>query len=205
MIDQDTPAPRMSLPAAGPAGRRRAVMIAAVVLLVAVAAFATTSFSQGFGGFGPGFGHFGHGWGGPFGGGPIDSAWVEARLKRMIGHLAIELDATPEQQQKLQAIVTAAAKDVLPAREKMLAARQQARDLLTQATVDRAALEKLRADQIATADATSKRVLQAVADAAEVLTPDQRKKLADMLPPRRGSGWGWRGRMGGFWGGGPRD
>jgi Spy/CpxP family protein refolding chaperone len=213
MTDHDTPALQTSLPARRPCARRRVMMIVAAALaVVLIGAFATTSFSQGFGGFGPGFGHFGPGWGGPFAGGPIDPAWIEARLGRMIRHLAVELDATAEQQQKLQAIVTAAAKDVLPVREKMWAARRQTRELLTQTTVDRAALEKLRAEQIATADATSKRVLQAVADAAEVLTPDQRKKLAEMLPAGgRGPGWGWRGpgwgmgRMGGFWGGGPRN
>jgi periplasmic protein CpxP/Spy len=209
MTDHETPAPQTSPPARRPCARRRAVTIAAVALaLVLIGAYATTSFSQGFGGFGHGFGP---GFGGPFAGGPVDPAWIEARLGRMIRHLAVELDATAEQQQKLQAIVTTAAKDVLPVREKMQAARQQARDLLTQTTVDRAALEKLRAEQIATADATSKRVLQAIADAAEVLTPDQRKKLAEMLPAGgRGPGWGWHGpgmmgRMGGFWGGGPRN
>ena len=74
-------------------------------------------------------------------------------------------------------------KDVLPARERAFAARRQARELLTATTIDRAAIEKLRADQIALADSVSKRVTQALGDAAEVLSPEQRRKLSDRIPP----------------------
>jgi Spy/CpxP family protein refolding chaperone len=110
----------------------------------------------------------------------------------MIRHLSIEIDATTDQQEKLRAIVRDAIKDVLPVREKMQAARATARELLTQQTIDRAAIEKFRTDQIAIHDAASKRLVAAVADAAEVLTPEQRRKLSDMFPGR-----------GGYWGGGP--
>jgi len=82
-----------------------------------------------------------------------------------------------------------------------MAARTTARDLLTQQTIDRAAIEKLRVDQIAVHDAASKRLVQAVADAAEALTPEQRRKLGNMLPPRGGpmdrgpwGNWGGFGR-----------
>jgi periplasmic protein CpxP/Spy len=142
-------------------------------------------------GFGPGFGP-------PFGGvlrsGLFDGAieaLVEAHADRMVRHLSIEIDATAEQQDKLRAIVRDAVKDLLPMREKLMAARATARELLTQQTIDRAAIEKFRADQIAFHDAASKRLVQAVADAAEVLTPEQRRKIGDMSP------------RGGFWGRGP--
>ena len=86
--------------------------------------------------------------------------------------------------------------------EKVQAARVTGRELLTQQTIDRAALEKLRADQIAIHDAASRRLIQAIADAAEALTPEQRRKMAAMLPPPGGAaGWGrapWGG-WGGFW------
>ena len=124
-------------------------------------------------------------------------AVIEAHADRMIRHVSIEIDATTEQQDKLRTIVRGAVKDLLPIRDKVVAARATARDLFTQQTIDRTAIEKLRADQIAIHDAASKRLVQAVADAAEVLTPEQRRKLADMLPPRRAA-WGR-----GPWGGGP--
>lgn len=205
MTEQDDVAETRPPQAHRGGARIKAIYIAAAVLGAAmIGAFASSSFSQGFGGFGPGFGY------GtrsnlrdvPFG--AFDPAQMSDRADRMIRHLAIEIDATTEQQQKLSAIITAAIKDLAPVPDNMLAFRRQGRDLLTQQTIDRAALEKLRADQIATVDAASKRLVQALADAAEVLTPEQRRKLSDMLPPRGGPGewnhgpapgWGMRG----FW------
>jgi protein CpxP len=145
------------------------------------------------GGFGRGFAAD---WQGGLFSGAIEAV-IEAHADRMIRHVSIEIDATTEQQDKLRAIVRGAVKDLLPVREKVLAARTTARELLTQQTIDRGAIEKLRADQIAIHDAASKRLVQAVADAAEVLTPEQRRKLSTMLPPRGGR-WG-----GGPWGHGP--
>jgi Spy/CpxP family protein refolding chaperone len=62
---------------------------------------------------------------------------------------------------------------------KIKQARQQAIDLMGAETVDRAAIENLRAEQFALMDASSKRLTQALADAADVLTVAQRKKLAE--------------------------
>jgi Spy/CpxP family protein refolding chaperone len=119
-------------------------------------------------------------------------ALVEAHADRMIRHLSIDIDATADQQERLRAIVRDAIKDLLPVREKMRAARAAARQLLTEQTIDRAAIEKFRSDQIAIHDAASKRLVAAVADAGEVLTGEQRRKLNDMLAA-----------YGGRWGGGP--
>jgi periplasmic protein CpxP/Spy len=125
-------------------------------------------------------------------------AVIEARADRAVRHLAIEIDATPEQQDKLRAIVRDGVKDLLPVREKLMTARATARELLTQETIDRTAIEKFRTDMLATHDAVSKRLLQAVADAAEVLTPVQRRKIADLAAAHHrpwGPGWGadpWR-------------
>ena len=72
----------------------------------------------------------------PFGGwdnlvpNSVIEAFIDARADRMIRHLAVEIDATNEQQDKLKAILHATVKDVLPVREKMLAARVTARELL---------------------------------------------------------------------------
>jgi protein CpxP len=161
-------------------GRRAAVLTAAALGASLLGALATTSLGQAFG---PPW----HAMGGM--GGPLTQAQIEDRADRMVRHVAIEIDANAEQQSKLEAIVKSAIKDILPMREKAAAARQQARDLFAAPTIDRAAIEKLRTEQIANADAFSKRLVQALADAADVLTPDQRKKLNAMLPP---AGGGWR-------------
>ena len=197
-------------------GRKSAYLLGAIAIgLTAVAVFASASFSDGLrhglvnvrdtnvehaafdGRFGPTFG----GWDNFLPNSVIET-FIDARADRMIRHLAVEIDATNEQQDKLKAIVHATVKDVLPVRDKVLAARATARELLSQPTIDRAAIEKLRAEQIATHEAVSKQLVQAVADAADALTPEQRRKIIDMLPPggpgfdRGPPRWGWGG---GFW------
>ena len=170
-------------------GRGRAAVVVLIVALAGglVGALVTKSFSQGFG---PPW-HGGGMMGGPMMGGPMGPAFSPERADRMVRHLAIELDANADQQAKLQAIVKSAVGDLAPMREKVLAARQQARALLTGPAIDRGAIEKLRSEQIATVDALSKRAAQALGDAAEVLTPEQRKKLDELLPPAGGYWQPW--------------
>jgi periplasmic protein CpxP/Spy len=138
--------------------------------------------------------HWHHGHGGPgFMSGPIDPADVDRRVTWMTDHLAKDVNATTEQRDKLASIAKAAAKDLLPLRDTMRDARTKARELFANPTVDRAAIETLRADQIANADAMSKRVSTAIADAAEILTPEQRKQLSERMAKHDGGpGWGWR-------------
>ena len=174
-------------------GRAAAVILGVALAGGIIGAFATTSFSQGFG---PPFHMTVRG---PMGFGPLTTDQLVDRADRAVRHVAIELDATPEQQQKLQAIAKSAVTDLAPLRDKVRTTREKVRDLLTASTVDRAAIEKLRAEQVATMDALSKRIAQAVGDAAEVLTPEQRRKLGDMLPPLGEPGRGGPGGPGGYW------
>jgi protein CpxP len=116
---------------------------------------------------------------------------VNERIEKMVKHLAVEVDATPEQQQKLTAIARSAAKDLAPLRGQAMETRKQAMELLSAPNVDRAAIEKLRVSKLQRADAASKRITQAFADAAEVLTPEQRKKLAEHAGRMRGHRRPW--------------
>jgi Spy/CpxP family protein refolding chaperone len=113
-----------------------------------------------------------------------DPAKRDAQVERMVKRAASRIDATPEQQQKLTAIVKGAANDILPMRDKLRTAGRQAVALTAAPTVDRDGIERLRAEQVALADAVTKRVTQALADAAEVLTPEQRKKVAERIGSR---------------------
>jgi len=121
--------------------------------------------------------------------GPIDPARLDQNIERMTRHFAVEVDATVEQQAKLAVIAKAAANDLLPLREQAQRARQDGLDLLAAPTVDRAAIERLRTSEIQLADQASKRIAQAIADAAEVLTPEQRKALAERISYRPWSRW----------------
>ena len=110
--------------------------------------------------------------------GPIDPAELDERIERMLKHLYVEIDATEEQKQRLEPIVKDAAKDLLPMRRSLHDGRRQAIELLTQDRIDPAAIEALRARHLHLADDASRRLTRAIADAAEVLTPAQRKDLA---------------------------
>jgi periplasmic protein CpxP/Spy len=181
-----TPAP--GSPA--PVRRRRGALFALLIALGVgtTAFFAGQAFSQ------PGFGPFGHGgWHGRgFMMGQMDPAQIEDRADRMVRHLAIEVDATNEQQERLRAVVKSAVRDLVPMREKGQAARQRAHELLLAPTIDRAAIEAFRAEQIALVDTASKRFAQAVTDAASILSAEQRRKIEDRMHPQPGFWGGWR-------------
>lgn len=161
--------------------RRRFFRRATIAALVGslAAGIGATAWAHG----GPGGWHRG---GGGFMGGPMDPAKMDEQIERRVKHFAVEVDATPEQVAKLTQIAKAAAKDLRPLREKARDARKRGMELLSAPTIDRAAIERLRAEQIQAADAASRRVSQALADTAEVLTPEQRKKFAERMQQRHG-------------------
>ena len=134
------------------------------------------------------FAHSGYcGWHrGGFMGATSDPAAVDAHLDHALRHLYVEIDATDAQKQQLAPIVKGAAHDLLPIRAKVHDARRQAIELLSQPNIDRAALETLRADQLKLVEAASQRLTQALSDVADVLTPEQKQRLAEHINSRHG-------------------
>ena len=89
--------------------------------------------------------------------------------------------------------------EIAPNPEEHAALRKRALELLAAPAIDRAEVEKLRAQAVAAFDAKSKAMVGGLLDIADQLTPDQRAKLAaqiEAMPPH--------GPMMGPWGGGPR-
>jgi len=122
-------------------------------------------------------------------GAPLDPARLDEHVDRMLRHLYVEIDATDAQKGQLAPIVKAAAADLLPLHAKIHDTRRQAVELLSQASVDRAALESLRDEKIKLVEQGSRRLTQALADVADVLTPEQKRQLAEHVGR-------WRGRHG---------
>ncbi len=186
-----------------PAGKGRKLAIAGVAALAVTALGAGAVYSQsgpGWGWGGPGYGHGGHGPGGyGYGGygpgghggyGPMREGmprrgWMMGfGPERMIDFALTSVGATSEQKLKITEIAQSAMNDLRPLRDRRYTMGLKLAILLKADTVDRAAIEKLRADEFAAFEAGSKRAAQAIADAAEVLTPQQRQQLVQRWESR---------------------
>jgi len=99
----------------------------------------------------------------------------------MVQHLYVEIAATDTQKKQLDPIVKTAARDLMGLRGQMRDERRQALAVLTSDPIDRAALESIRTQHVQRTDQISKRVTQALADVADVLTPEQRRQLAERV------------------------
>jgi protein CpxP len=182
MVDQTNTKPSDPTPSPGHRSSRRGTFLIAMAAVALLAGLTGSMLSTAFG-QGQSWHHVSWHQGGVFGG-PLTPAQIDDRIDRATKHMAIELDATAEQQAKIASIAKAAVGDLRPLREKAQAARTQAVALLTAPTVDRSAIERLRAEQIGLAETASKRIAQALADSAEVLNPEQRRKVADWMAHR---------------------
>ena len=108
------------------------------------------------------------------------------RIDKMVNWVLDDVGATAEQKQRVAQIAKEGVQELMPMRAQHKAARGRAVDLFSQATIDRAAIEQLRVEELQLGEAASKRIAKAIADAAEVLTPEQRVKLALEWKKRRG-------------------
>jgi periplasmic protein CpxP/Spy len=126
-------------------------------------------------------GHHGH-----HGTQPMDPQEMSERIDKGVRWVLDDVNATPEQKQRVAEIAKAAVADLMPLRTQHRAARERAVQLLSQPSVDRSAIEALRVEELQLAESASKRFAQALADAAEVLTPEQRTKLAERWKKRMG-------------------
>ena len=149
-------------------------LMLATLLVAGAGALATTAHAMPAGGMGPGMAH-GHGMmmhGGP---GQPGRGPGAGPVQRMLD----QVQATPEQRTRIREILDAARADVRKLHEAAAPLREQARQLWSQPTIDAAAAEALRKQQFALRDQVGQRMLQARLDAAAVLSPEQRKALAD--------------------------
>lgn len=126
-----------------------------------------------------------------------------AFIQRVVLTELDSIGATAAQESKVHDIVAATASGLEQAPEQRQLLRKRAFDLLRAPTVDRAAVEKLRAEQVAQLDAMSKKLIASMLDVADQLTPEQRAKLAEHAEARMQHGPGGGGPMGGPWGGNP--
>lgn len=107
---------------------------------------------------------------------------------RGLGRALDAVDATDDQEDRIWAIVDGARAELRPTMRGFRDTRTAVMELIAAPTIDRAAVEKLRAERIAAIDEASKKVTAAAIEAAEVLTPEQRAKLVEHMKERKGPG-----------------
>ena len=98
------------------------------------------------------------------------TAWVLGRI-----------DASPEQETRINDIVNSLVGDLYPLRAEHRGYRRQLVTELARPQVDRQALEGIRADGLALASSASKTLLNAMMDITTVLSIEQRQELAAMI------------------------
>lgn len=125
----------------------------------------------------PGHGHGPHGGPGMMAPGGLFGGHMD--------HLLDAVNATDAQRSQIDAIFKAARQDLAGQRDTGKKLHQQMAGLYTAATIDAAAIEALRVQISAQHEAASKRLSQASVDAARVLTPEQRTKIAELLKKRQ--------------------
>jgi Spy/CpxP family protein refolding chaperone len=111
--------------------------------------------------------------------GAMDPAEMERHVGELVDHVLP--DGTAEQKARLAGIIRSAHGDFATFHAQLRQAHERAHALLMQPQVDRAALEALRVDEVRQVDAMSRRLVQAVGDAADMLTPEQRGRLFEHM------------------------
>jgi periplasmic protein CpxP/Spy len=102
--------------------------------------------------------------------------FIEFRVDRALEQVA----ASDEQKRQVQSILARGFDEHASAFETHEALRQQVHELLTAETIDHAAVEALRAEQVQRIDAVSRQLKDAVVEIAELLTPEQRRRLVEL-------------------------
>jgi protein CpxP len=95
--------------------------------------------------------------------------------------LLTKIGASEAQKTQIGAILKPAIDDMKSTHDAHFAAFKQFHEAISAPSIDRAQLETLRAAQVKLLDEASKRLVIAISDAAEVLSPEQRATLAQEI------------------------
>jgi protein CpxP len=96
-------------------------------------------------------------------------------------HMLDMVDATDAQRAQIKQIMSAARQDLKSQQTGGRNLQEQRMALFTAPNIDAAAIEALRVQVSAQHEVASKRMSQAMVDAARVLTPEQRAKMAERM------------------------
>jgi len=108
-----------------------------------------------------------------------------AMMDGMLPRLLDRVNATPEQRTQIQQILERDRGERQAQRQARQAMQDEAMTLFSQPTVDANAVQALRQKQMAMHDAASKRMTESMIEISRVLSPEQRKQMAEQMRQRR--------------------
>ena len=117
---------------------------------------------------------------------PIDAGQMSKMAERRIEHMLSEVDASKDQKAKAAEIVKKSVENAAPLAEQMRGNHEKLLTLLKAKEIDKAAVEQLRIEQLKAMDEVSKQMTQTMLALAELLTPEQRAKLAENMTKHGG-------------------
>jgi Spy/CpxP family protein refolding chaperone len=91
-----------------------------------------------------------------------------------------QIDASSEQREQIKALVAGTLEELMQLREQHQAHRAALVAALVKPAVDRAELERVRKAELELADRASHTIVTSLASMSEVLTPEQRARLAEL-------------------------
>jgi periplasmic protein CpxP/Spy len=106
-------------------------------------------------------------------------------VARAVDHLLDGLNATDAQRAQIKQIAQAAGADLKAQRDAGRALRERGMQAFAAPTIDATTAESVRQQLVAHHDQASKRVLQAMLDIGQVLTPDQRARIGERMKQRQ--------------------
>lgn len=110
-----------------------------------------------------------------------ESVDIVVHVSDMLQQAHGNVEPSAAQKSKLSAIIQQANADLMPLQGKLRDSHAKIFSLLTQPTIDRSAVEAANTAQLDATIQMSKRSAQFVIDVAEVLTPEQRKAIAEHM------------------------
>jgi Spy/CpxP family protein refolding chaperone len=105
----------------------------------------------------------------------FDPAKFNQHIEKRVDRALTGTDATAEQKKKVSTIIEQAFTDMKPLHDKRVENRKAMAEAMQAPTIDKGKIEALRQEQMKNADAGSKRFTQALTDAGDVLTAQQRQ------------------------------
>ena len=123
----------------------------------------------------------------------FDPAKFNEHVEKRVDKALTGTDATADQKKKVSGILEQAFTDMKPMHDKRIENRKAMAEAMQAPTIDKAKIEALRQERLKTSDASSKRFTQALTDAGDVLSVQQRQAFFKSWSERKGD----RGHHGG--------